>query len=136
MIEFGKDTRLKFSLTDVAADYKNLGGEKSFDWTQGSTDNDISDKDGPAGVYTPGRVTFAVSGNVKLPDDGIALVYAAIKAGTVVYVQAAKGAIIKYQGPVSCGNWKGTFGTDGPVPYSFDMQGAGVPSVNDLGATQ
>ncbi|MBB4152903.1 putative secreted protein [Sphingomonas jinjuensis] len=130
--EFGKDTRISVSV-DNGTTWLTIAGEKSFDFARASSDTDISDKDGPAKVFTPGVVTLAVSGNVKLPDAGLTAVYNAIKTGGVILAKAAKGSTARYNGPVTAGNWKGTFGQDGPVPYSFDLAAAGPATTDTLG---
>ena len=125
--ELGKDWRLKVGDADAP-----IGGEKTFDWNRASNDVDTSDKDGPSGVLIPGRVSFAVQGTVKLPDPGIAAIYAASKTGAQIPLQAVKGAVVKYDGPVTVGNWKGSFPNDGPATYSFDMTAAAPATVDDL----
>jgi predicted secreted protein len=133
--EFGKDWRLQFGDGQATEAFVTLAGEKGFSWKIGSNDVDTSDKDGPAGVLIPGRITFSVKGNVKLPDAGMTRVYAAVKSGAIVNMKALKGTVVKYSGPVTIGNFSADFDSDGPAPYSFDMANAATPSVNDLGAT-
>ena len=133
--EMGKDYRLKFGTGNDGSTYVTLGGEKSFDWKRASNDVDTSDKEGPSGVFTPGRISFATQGTVKLPDPGLAAVFAACKTGAVIPLEVVKGAVVKYKGNVTCGNWSGTFPQDAPANYSFDMANADVPATDDLGAT-
>lgn len=128
--QMGKDYRLK-----VGAGAALLGGEKTFDWKRASNDVDTSDKEGPSGVLTPGRITFSVQGTVKLPDAGLKAAFDACKSGAIIPLEVANGGVTKYKGNVTCGNWSGSFPQDGPASYSFDMANADVPTVDDLGAT-
>ena len=130
--QFGKETRLAFAAVPEGP-FVTIAGEKSFDFNRNSSEVDTSDKDGPSSVLTPGVVKFSVSGNVKLPDAGITTVYEAIATGGVIYIEAQKGLSSRYAGPVTVGNWKETQGTDGPVPYSFDVTAAGPATADTLG---
>lgn len=132
--QMGKDWRLQFGDGANAETFATLGGEKSFDWSRDSNDVDTSDKDGPSGVLVPGRIKFSVSGNLKLPDAALLRAYNAAKTGSFIDLKVMNGTIVKFAGQVTVGNWKGTFGADGPVPYSFDMANAAVPTTDDLGA--
>lgn len=134
--ERGIDTRLSFG--DGATGTENfnpLGGEKSFDWNQASNDVDTSDKDGPSGVFIPGRISFSAQGNVKLPSAGFSAAYAASKSGNPIDLKVMKGAIVRYAGKVTIGNFKASYPNDGSVTYSFDMANADQPTVNDLTVT-
>lgn len=135
--EFGKDTRLNFGDGAGTEVFTTLGGEKSFDWTRASTDVDTTDKDGPAGVYVPGRVGFSVSGNVKLPNAALSRAILACKNGTPIDIKITSGvggAVVRYQGVVTVGNMKVTYDTEGAVPYSFDMTQYSTPTVDALDA--
>lgn len=135
MTDFGKDYRPQFSADGSADSYVPINGDKTLDWNRASNDIDTSDKGGPSGVFVPGRLTFAVSGTTKLPDPTFKLVYDACKAGTVLSVQVQKGAVIKYDGKVTCGNWKSSFPSDGVATYSFDMSEYDTPTTDDLSAS-
>ena len=133
--ERGIDTRLSFGDGAGVEQFATLGGEKSFDYTQASNDQDTSDKDGPSGYYLPGRINFSVTGNVKLPSAGFTAAYNASKSGAQIDLKAAKGAVVRYSGPVTVGNFKVSYPSDGTASYRFDMTNAATPTVNALDAT-
>jgi len=134
--ERGIDTRLSFGDGATGTEgFSTLGGEKTFDWNQASNDVDTSDKDGPSGFFIPGRTTFSVQGNVKLPSPGFSAAYAASKSGASIHMKAMKGAVVRYSGGVTIGNFKTSYPNDGTVTYSFDMANSDQPTVNDLTAT-
>jgi predicted secreted protein len=131
--EFGKTYRIHAGDADSL-----VGGEKTFDWKRSSQEIDMSDKDdGVYGSTSYGqqKITFSVSGNLKLPDVGFAALFAASKA-TPPHIawKVMNGAIVKYQGIVAIGNFSSTADKDGPVTYSFDASNYGAPIVDDLGA--
>jgi hypothetical protein len=129
--EFGKDTRLNFGDGADPEVFAVLGGEGSYDRTQASTDVDTTDKDGPAGLYVPGRIGWSVSGNVKLPDVGFSRIVAASKSGLPIDLKETfKGTTVRYLGPVTIGNLKLTRGSTGAVPYTFDMTAFAVPTTD------
>jgi hypothetical protein len=132
--ERGIDTRLSFGDGANSEAFATLGGEKSFDWNQASNDLDTSDKDGPSGYFIPGRINFSVQGNVKLPSAGFSAAYAAAKSGASIHMKAMKGAVVRYSGGVTVGNFKTSYPNDGTVNYSFDLANSEPPSVNDLTA--
>lgn len=134
--ERGIDTRLSFGDGAQGTEaFNTLGGEKTFDWNQASNDVDTSDKDGPAGFFIPGRITFSTQGNVKLPSPGFSAAYTASKSGAPIHLKAVKGTIVRYSGNVTVGNFKASYPNDGSVSYSFDMANSDQPVVNDLTAT-
>lgn len=132
--EFGKDWRLYVTPSGGGAAVP-LGGERTTRWARASNDVDTSDKDGPSGIFTPGRVTFAVQGNVKLPDAAIVALFNAAKSGEVLDIEFRKGAVVKYANEVTVGNFSADFDQQGAVPYSFDLSAAGIATVDSLGAT-
>jgi hypothetical protein len=130
----GKAYRLLFATT-AAGVATALGGEKSFSWSHGSSNVDTTDKDGPSGIYVPGQISFSVNGNIKLPDAALELAFDACKSGDELFVTVKNGAIVKFHGAVSVGNFKGDFDSTAAAPYSFELLNSDVPLVDDLGAT-
>jgi predicted secreted protein len=132
--EFGLDYRIAVDDAHIL-----IGGEISFDWKRSSQEIDISTKDdGIYGSTSYGqqKISFSVSGNLKLPDAGFAALFAASKERPPhIAWQVVKGAIVKYEGIVAIGNFSSTAGKDGPVTYAFDATNVGTPTVDDLGAT-
>ena len=78
--EFGNDWRVAIK---SGAGFIPIGGETSLDWKRSSQEQDISDKDSGvygATSYGQQKITFAVAGNLKLPDAGFAAAEAASKS--------------------------------------------------------
>lgn len=138
-IEFGKNWRLKIGDGAGAEVFSVISGEGSLDWTRQSKEIDTASKDtGQYGTMGYGRqtVSFKVSGKLTLPDTGLERVADIAKSATPeVHVQVVKGAITKFEGLVSIGNFSCTFPDDEVATYSFDMKVADVPTTDDLGAT-
>lgn len=133
--EFGKDWRVHFK---SGAAFIAIGGETSLRWGRSSQEQDVGDKD--SGVYGATsfgqqKITFAVAGNLKLPDAGFTAAENASKASPPqIEVQIKKGATIKYQGMVAIGNFSAEFPKEGPATYSFDLANAAAPTVDNLSA--
>jgi len=138
-IEFGKNWRLKIGDGGGTEAFDAIGGEGTLDWGRQSKEIDTSSKDtGQYGTMGYGRqtVTFRVSGKLTLPDDGLERVDQIAKSATPeVNVQVVKGAVVKFEGLVSIGNFSVSFPDDEVATYSFDMKVADVPVTDDLGAT-
>ncbi len=137
--EFGNDWRIKIGDGATPEVFTVIGGETSLDWTRTSQEQDISDKDtGTYGAssFSQQKITFKIAGNLKLPDAGLAELDAASKASPPqVMVQVMRGAVVKYKGLVSVGNFSVTAPTVGPVTYTADMVNAAAPITDDLTAT-
>ncbi len=136
--EFGKDWRIRAKPAGGGASVA-IGGETSFDWRRTSQEQDLSDKDSGiygATSYGNQRINFAVSGNLKLPDPGLAAIVAASKLSPPqIEIEVVKADVVKFAGVVAIGNFSGTFPATGPATYSFDMANAAAPTVDDLTAT-
>ena len=136
--EQGKDWRL-YIKTGANA-WTPIGGETSLKWSRSSQEQDQSDKDtGVYGASTYGqqKISFAVTGNLKLPDAGFTAAEVASKASppeVEVQVKKVGGTAIKYQGRVAIGNFSADFPKDGPATYSMDMANAAAPTVDNLSA--
>lgn len=140
--EYGKDWRIQIGdgNDDPGPEvFTNIGGEISFDWQRTSEEIDESTKDdGMYGATSFGqqKVTFQVTGNVKLPDAGLERASTVAKtAPPEVTVKVMKGAIVKFEGLVAIGNFSTTHNKSGPVTYSFTMANKGAPTTDDLGAS-
>jgi predicted secreted protein len=137
--EQGKDYRVHIKTASGPDVFTAIGGETNLSWKRSSQEQDQSDKDtGIYGASTYGqqKISFAVSGNLKLPDAGFSAANTASKASPPeIEIQVKKGAVIKFQGKVAIGNFSAEFPTTGPATYSYDMANADVPSVDNLAAT-
>jgi len=129
--EFGNDWRVAIKSGDG---FIPIGGETSLDWKRSSQEQDISDKDSGvygATSYGQQKITFAVAGNLKLPDAGFAAAEAASKSSPPqVEVQIKKGNVIKYHGLIAIGNFSASFPKDAPATFSMDMANAAAPIVD------
>ena len=129
--EFGNDWRVAIKSGDG---FIPIGGETSLDWKRSSQEQDISDKDSGvygATSYGQQKITFAVAGNLKLPDAGFAAAEAASKSSPPqVEVQIKKGDVIKYHGLIAIGNFSASFPKDAPATFSMDMANAAAPIVD------
>jgi predicted secreted protein len=129
--EFGNDWRVAIK---SGAGFIPIGGETSLDWKRSSQEQDISDKDSGvygATSYGQQKITFAVAGNLKLPDAGFAAAEAASKSSPPqVEVQIKKGDVIKYHGLIAIGNFSASFPKDAPATFSMDMANAAAPIVD------
>jgi len=129
--EFGNDWRVAIK---SGSGFIPIGGETSLDWKRSSQEQDISDKDSGvygATSYGQQKITFAVAGNLKLPDAGFAAAEAASKSSPPqVEVQIKKGNVIKYHGLIAIGNFSASFPKDAPATFSMDMANAAAPIVD------
>jgi hypothetical protein len=140
MKEQGRDWRIQIGDGEAGTEgFDLIGGELSFDWDRSTQEFDDSTKDdgdyGSTG-FGQQKINFSISGNVKLPDDG--LERAAEVARSSPYeanVRVMRGAVVKYAGRIAIGNFKTSHPKDGPVAYSFNMVNRGAPTVDDLGAS-
>jgi predicted secreted protein len=136
--EMGKDWRIQIGDDSDPVVYSPIGGETTFDWKRSSQEIDLSSKDdGIYGSTTYGqqKITFSVSGNLKLPDVGLLAAEAASKASPPqAPIKVVKGAIVKFAGVVAIGNFSVTAGKDGAVTYTFDASNVGAPDTDDIGA--
>jgi hypothetical protein len=132
--EQGRTWRWSFGDGADPETFATLGGEKNWDFNPESNDVDTSDKDGPSGVFVPGRIKCTISGNVKLPDAGFSAVMAAAKSGDYINAKLQKGTIAKFASLVSVGNPKISGPTDGTVTFSFDLSNAAVADVYAIDA--
>jgi predicted secreted protein len=137
--EYGKDWRIHIGDGESSEAFDTLGGEGSFDFKRSSDSIDLSSKDD--GVYKASgwgqqSISISVTGNVKLPDDGLEQAVDISKASPPeVNIKIMKGAIVKFAGRIGIGNLSITAAKDGPVGYSFDMSAVSAPTVDDLVAT-
>lgn len=138
--EFGKDWRIKIGDGATPEVFTAIGGETGHKWSRSSQEIDISDKD--SGIYGSTsygqqKISFDLSGNLKLPDDGFEALETASKTSPPhVNVEVVKGAIVKFKGLVAVGAISADFQTQGPVPYTATLVNVGAPAVDDLTATE
>ncbi len=137
--EYGKDWRIKIGDGAATEAFDFLGGEGSWDFKRSSDSIDLSSKDDgayKAQGWGQQAITISVTGNVKLPDDGLERVVDQSKASPPeLNIQIVKGAIVKFHGRVGIGNVSMTGGKDGPVTYSLDFSAVAAPTVDDVAAT-
>lgn len=137
--EHGLDWRIHIGDGATPEVFIPIGGETGFDFKRTSDEIDESTKDdGIYGStsYAQQKITFSVTGNLKLPDPGIERVVDISKARPPeVNIQVMRGAIVKYAGKVAIGAVSTQHPVKGVVPYSFDMVNKGAPTIDDLGAT-
>lgn len=133
--EFGKDWRVHIK---SGAAFIAIGGETSLRWGRSSAEQDVGDKDsGTYGATSYGqqKITFAVGGNLKLPDAGFTAAETASKASPPqIEIQIKRGNVIKFQGLIAIGNFSAEFPKEGPATYSLDMANAAAPTVDNLSA--
>ncbi|MDF1506264.1 phage tail tube protein [Roseisolibacter sp. H3M3-2] len=140
MNQYGKDYRILIGDGQAGTEgFDPIGGETTLRWGRSSEEFDLSDKD--SGVYGSASygqqtITFDVSGNLKLPDDGLERASDVSKSSPPeVNIKVMKGAVVKFHGMVAIGNFSADFPTKGPATYSFQMKNKGAPIVDDLGAS-
>ena len=139
MNEYGKDWRVCIGDGGGTEVFTALGGETGFSFRRASAEIDLSDKSsgayGSTG-YGQQKLTISVSGNLKLPDDAFADLFAASKASPPeIKIQIKKGSVIKFHGKVGVGNFSSEHPQTGAVTFSCDMANIGAPIVDDLTAT-
>lgn len=136
--EYGKGWRIHIGDGEGVEAFTPIGGELSFEWSRTSNEIDESSKDdgdyGSTG-YGAKKISFSVNGNLKLPDPGLERADEVAKASIPeVNLKVLKGAIVKFAGKVSIGNFSTTHPKEGPCTYSFNMANKGAPTVDNLGA--
>jgi hypothetical protein len=136
--EQGRETRVQVGDGQNAESFVQCAGETELAWTRASKELDLSSKDD--GVYETGgfgqqKVSFKVSGKVKLPDAGFQRMSDVSKMSPPAEdIKIVRGAVVRYAGQVHVGNFSATFG-DGAATYSYDMIASQVPTVDNLAAT-
>lgn len=137
--ELGKDWRIAIGDGESSEAFDLIGGEGSFDWTRQSQEIDLGTKDDSdyaLGDFGITRITFNVSGKLKLPDDGLERAFAVSKSASKrVNWQVKKNSVIKYAGQVAIGNFSMSAPTEGPATYSFTAIASAVPTTDNIGAS-
>jgi len=137
--DYGKDWVVAVGIAGNPESFTEIGGQTSLDWKTSTDKIDLSTKeDGnlKAQGFGQSTIDFTVQGKVKIPDAGLAAMYAASQAvPPVVDVQIKKGTIIKYQGQIGVGNFSASAPVGDAVTYSYDMTATQVPTVNNMMAS-
>ncbi len=137
--EYGQEWRIEIG--DGVADTEGflpIAGETTFDWTRTSKEIDLSSKDDGAYAstgYGSQKVTISPSGKLKLPDPGLQRLSAVSKTiPPVCNVKVIRGAVVKYSGSMSVGNFSTTHPNDDTCTWKCDLASAAAPTVDDIGA--
>lgn len=137
--ELGKDWRIHVGDGGGSEVFSALGGEGEFSFSRSTQEIDLSTKDDSdyaLSDYGLQKITFSVSGNVKLPNTGLERMLDVSKSTSKrVNIQVKDGSIVKYAGEVAVGNVTITAGKGGAVGYSFAMTASTAPTTDDMGAT-
>lgn len=134
--ELGKDWQLYVGDGGGTEVFTAIGGEGSLSWARASTEVDLSSKGDPGlSTYVNPKITFSVSGKLKLPDTALERIYDVQKSSSNdVNIQIKKSSTIKYAGSVGIGNFSADFPNEGAATYSFNMGATATASTDDLGA--
>ena len=137
--EYGKNWRVEIGDGLVSEGFDPIGGEVGFEWSRSSKEIDTSSKDdGNYATKGYGRqsVSISINGKVSLPDIGLERAADIAKSATPeVSIRIVKGAVVKFEGKMSIGNFSTSHPDDDVCTYRFDTSTAAVPVVDDLGAT-